>query len=222
MIQNPTHRVTLHHGPIRGRTMSNAGSKTNGVNSKKKDWNDALLRVGSSKDKEAFSELFAHFAPLLKGFLLKNGGLAPEQAEELVQETMIKVWRKAPTFSPKQASASTWMYTIARNTRIDWFRKHSKRHQLEELTADEIYDETEVQTEAPFSNLVQVRNEKNIREQLTTLPQEQLQVLTLMYYQGKSGQEVADELSIPLGTVKSRVRLALQKLKLRVDEEVYN
>ncbi len=183
------------------------------VQDDKPDWNQCLKLVGDHQDKAAFSRLFAHFAPLLKGFLLKGGGVDPEQAEELVQETMIKVWRKAPSYSPSQAAASTWMYTIARNTRIDWLRKH-KKVILEELSADETYDE--IETETPYSSLVQVRNEKNIREHLKTLPQDQLQVLTLMYYQGKSGQDVANELNIPLGTVKSRVRLALQKMRLVV------
>ena len=194
-------------------------TRNNKVVQDKEDWNRLLQKVGDSQDREAFSRLFAHFAPLLKGFLLKGGGVDPDQAEELVQETMIKVWRKAPTYSPSQAAASTWMYTIARNTRIDWLRKHNKV-QLEELTADETYDEETGET--PYSSLLQVRNEKNIKEHLTNLPQEQLQVLTLMYYQGKSGQEVANELNIPLGTVKSRVRLALQKMRLQVSthEEV--
>jgi len=184
-----------------------------------KDWNTVLQRVGDSQDKAAFGEIFSHFAPLLKGFLLKSGGLTEESAEELVQETMIKVWRKAPSYSSAQAAASTWMYTIARNTRIDWLRKHSRRNSLEELTADEIYDEPDDTDETPFTNLVQVRNQKNIRDQLGELPADQMHVLQLMYFQGKSGQEVADELSIPLGTVKSRARLALQKLKVRLDEE---
>ena len=77
------------------------------------DWNALLVRVGSHQDKAAFGALFSHFAPLLKGFLLKGGGVEPEQAEELVQETMIKVWRKAPSYAPAQAAASTWMYTMA-------------------------------------------------------------------------------------------------------------
>ena len=179
------------------------------------DWNALLQRVGSHQDKDAFSALFAHFAPLLKGFLMKGSNLDPEQAEELVQETMIKVWRKAPSYSSAQAAASTWMYTIARNTRIDWLRKHAKiSQQTDELIAEDLFDENE--ESSPFTSLIQTRNSKNIKVHLGDLPQEQLQVLTLMYFQGKSGQEVADELSIPLGTVKSRVRLALQKLKLKL------
>ena len=108
------------------------------------DWNALLVRVGSHQDKAAFGALFSHFAPLLKGFLLKGGGVEPEQAEELVQETMIKVWRKAPSYAPAQAAASTWMYTIARNTRIDWLRKHSKKNQqTDELVAEDLFDENE-------------------------------------------------------------------------------
>jgi RNA polymerase sigma-70 factor (ECF subfamily) len=198
--------------------MKRSGTPNKGsVESGKKDWNAALIKVGTHQDRAAFSELFAHFAPLLKGFLLKSGGLDPEHAEELVQETMVKVWRKAPTFSPKQAAASTWMYTIARNTRIDWLRKHT-RYQTVELTAEDAYDEHD-EGETPFSSLVNVRNERNISEHLKTLPPEQLQVLTLMYFHGKSGQEVANELDIPLGTVKSRARLALKKMKLRLADE---
>ncbi|MEJ6671244.1 MAG: RNA polymerase sigma-70 factor (ECF subfamily) [Candidatus Azotimanducaceae bacterium] len=193
-------------------------SKAKMTNPSGPDWNALLVKVGSHQDKAAFGALFSHFGPLLKGFLLKGGGVEPEQAEELVQETMIKVWRKAPSYAPTQAAASTWMYTIARNTRIDWLRKHAKKnHQTDELVAENLFDENE--ESSPFSALIQSRNASNIKEHLNSLPQEQLQVLTLMYFQGKSGQEVANELEIPLGTVKSRVRLALQKLKLKISPE---
>ena len=148
---------------------------------------------------------------MLKAFLLKSGGVTPENAEELVQETMIKVWRKAPTFSASQASASTWIYTIARNTRIDWLRQQARKDP-NDLNAEDIYDERETPT--PFSSLVHLRNKRQIGEQLKLLPRDQSEVLQMMYFQGKSGQQVADALDLPLGTVKSRIRLALGKLKL--------
>lgn len=191
--------------------MSSKGNTGQRLATEKKNWNAHLERIGKDKDKVAFSELFAHFSPFLKAFLLKSGGLTPENAEELVQETMIKVWRKAPTFSASQASASTWIYTIARNTRIDWLRKQIRQNP-DELHAEDIYDEREEPT--PYSSLVQIRNKKHITEQLGHLPPEQAEVLKLMYFQGKSGQQVADTLALPLGTVKSRIRLALSKLKL--------
>ena len=177
------------------------------------DWNACLVKVGDAQDKAAFSALFEHFSPLLKSFLLSGTNLNMENAEELVQETMIKVWRKSPSFSPEHASAGTWIYTIARNTRIDWFRKQN-RQDPQSLHADDIYADNE--EESPYSTLVQIRRNGQIREQLGELPQEQFEVLKLMYFQGLSGQQVADALALPLGTVKSRIRLALAKLKIRL------
>jgi RNA polymerase sigma factor (sigma-70 family) len=175
------------------------------------EWNTYLTKVGEAQDKAAFSALFEHFSPLLKSFLMSGANLSAENAEDLVQETMIKVWRRSPTFSPAQAAAATWIYTIARNTRIDWFRKHS-RQDPQALHADDIYGN--IEDESPYSTLVQIRRNGQIREQLGALPQEQSEVLKMMYFQGLSGQQVADALAVPLGTVKSRIRLALAKLKI--------
>lgn len=191
--------------------MKSNGTPGRNVADDSTNWNSMIERVGQHQDKEAFSALFAHFSPFLKAFLIKSGGVTPENAEELVQETMIKVWRKAPTFSASQASASTWIYTIARNTRIDWLRKQNRQNP-DDLHADDIYNEREDPT--PYSSIVQIRNKKHIDEQLGKLPDEQAEVLKLMYFQGKSGQQVADTLGLPLGTVKSRIRLALNKMKL--------
>ena len=187
---------------------SSAGSD---LAAKEENWDQHIVKVGTDQDRQAFSKLFNHFAPYLKGFLLKSDGVGPEHAEELVQETMLKLWRKAPTYSPSQAAASTWIYTIARNTRIDWIRKHYKENTTE-LTADDLYDNAE--TPSPYSSLIRVRNSRSIEEQLKTLPMEQQDVLRLMYFDGRSGQQIADALNLPLGTVKSRIRLALAKLKL--------
>jgi len=177
------------------------------------DWNTCLQLVGQRRDREAFTRLFAHFAPLLKGFLQK-GGADAFAAEELVQDTMVKVWRKAPTYSRAQAAASTWIYTIARNTRIDALRRQG-RVTFTELPADDLYGEPEIDT--PYRSLTQVRNQRNIADHLSRLPRDQAQVIAMMYFEGKSGQEVATELAIPLGTVKSRIRLALKKMRLVFD-----
>lgn len=177
------------------------------------NWNTYLESVGKSHDKAAFAGLFEHFSPLLKSFLLKGSGLSPENAEELVQETMIKVWRKSPTYSSAHASASTWIYTIARNTRIDWLRKQN-RQDPGALNADDLYDTDEDQS--PYSSLVQFRTADHISQHLQALPREQAEVLTMMYFQGMSGQQVADALELSLGTVKSRIRLALAKLRIGI------
>jgi RNA polymerase sigma-70 factor (ECF subfamily) len=177
------------------------------------DWNSYLQRVGKNQDKAAFAELFTQFSPKLKSFLLQAGSIDIEVAEELVQETMIKVWKKSPTFSPEFSSASTWIYTIARNTRIDWLRSQQRRDP-QKLTAEMVYADSN--TPSPFTNLLKVRQSHDIEHQIQTLPTEQKEVLKMMYLKGLSGQEIADALSLPLGTVKSRIRLALSKLKLRL------
>jgi len=183
----------------------------------KTKWNELLERVGASSDKAAFTALFAHFSPRLKAFLMQGGNLSAENAEEVIQETMIKVWRKAPTYSSKQASASTWIYTIARNTRIDWFRK-ANRQNPDDLNADDLYEGRD--EPVPLTSLTRYRNSRLVGDALKELPQDQSAVLSLMYFQGKSGQQIADDLQIPLGTVKSRVRLALQKLQIRLAGDV--
>lgn len=179
------------------------------------DWSDLLVKVGESQDREAFSRLFAHFAPLVKGFLMKGSNIGAEQAEELVQETMIKVWNKAHSFNRQKSSASTWIYTIARNSRIDWIRREA-RTQVE-IDADDLYDTGE---ENPsYSSLVRKRDKESIRSNIGELPQEQLEVITKVYYEGKSHSEVSDELGLPLGTVKSRIRLALKRMNLTLAKE---
>jgi RNA polymerase sigma factor (sigma-70 family) len=175
------------------------------------DWNAYLERVGKDGDRAAYTELFTHFAPMLKAFLLKSGSQNMEQVEELVQETMIKVWRKAKHFNPSQGKASTWIYTIARNTRIDSIRKQVRQNP-NLINADDLYDSDAIVT--PHKTLIELRNRRNIRVELKNLPQAQAEILSLMYFQGQSGQQVANALNIPLGTVKSRVRLAMEKLKL--------
>jgi RNA polymerase sigma-70 factor (ECF subfamily) len=180
------------------------------------EWNLHLEKVGASRDRDAFIALFKHFAPLLKGFLLKSGGMEQSSAEELVQEVMLKVWNKAADYQSSQSSASTWIYTIARNTRIDWFRKQSRQNP-NLLSADDLYDEQEAPS--AFASMVSLRNYKNIHEQLNGLPVEQSEVLKLMYFKGKSGSQVATELGVPLGTVKSRIRLALNKMRINLSTE---
>jgi RNA polymerase sigma-70 factor (ECF subfamily) len=181
------------------------------------NWSELLIKVGAVRDREAFAELFAHFAPLLKGFLMKGSSLGPERAEELVQETMIKVWRKADSFNATKSSASTWIYTIARNCRIDWLRREAKSSR--DIEAEDIYESSEENTS--YTSLVQIRNRDRIRENLVLLPPEQLEVIAKIYFEGKSHSEVAAELTLPLGTVKSRIRLALNRLQLRMTAE-YN
>jgi RNA polymerase sigma-70 factor (ECF subfamily) len=179
------------------------------------EWSALLEKVGADKDREAFSRLFEHFAPLLKGFLMKGSNIGPELAEELAQETMIKVWRRATSFQRAKSTASTWIFTIARNSRIDLYRRESRKQV--QLDADDFYDQS-VENPALVS-LIQVRNKQTILEHLKSLPREQHEVVSKIYYEGKSHTEVAKELSLPLGTVKSRIRLALKRMNVRLAAE---
>lgn len=175
-------------------------------------WTERLQRVAAARDRQAFAELFAHFAPLLKAFALSSPGMSSNAlAEELVQEVMLKVWNRASTFDASKAAASTWIYTLARNCRIDLLRRRNRLR--EDVDVDELWD-FGTEADAPESSLYRERSERDVRESLRTLPAEQRQVIAKVYMEGKSHSEVAEELGLPLGTVKSRIRLALSKLEV--------
>lgn len=170
------------------------------------DFAHLLLRVARGADQAAFVELFEYFAPRLKR-LLHARGFAAQVAEELAQETMLAVWRKAALFDPEKASAATWIFAVGRHRAVDYARRDkvaaaSARIELE--TADPLF------TEDAFS---QAEEEARIRAGLTELPEEQQQVVRLAYFHDKSHSEIAGELGLPLGTVKSRLRLALERLR---------
>lgn len=186
------------------------------VSSRHDLWSELLQRVALIRDKQAFEQLFDHFAPLVKGYLLSlpSTTFTANMAEELTQEVMLNIWRKAHLFDPFKASASTWIYTIARNLRVDAIRKHSKH--LNDVSAEEVWYEEADPTQELIHSLQKLTTEESLRESLTLLPIDQKQVLSKVFMEDKSHQAVADELGLPLGTVKSRVRLALQKLRINL------
>ena len=175
-------------------------------------WSERLLRVASLRDRQAFAELFAHFAPRLKAFALSSSGMSSNAlAEELVQDVMLKVWNRASTYDASHAAASTWIYTLARNCRIDLLRRRNRLR--EDVDVDQLWDIGTEPDEAE-AGLHRERSEHGVRESLRTLPAEQRQVIAKVYMEGKTHSEVAEELGIALGTVKSRIRLALGKLEV--------
>jgi RNA polymerase sigma factor (sigma-70 family) len=185
------------------------------VNGARDDLNSQLLlRVGQQQDKQAFAELFRIYAPLIKGFAVShaNAKFPADAAEELVQEVMFKVWLKAESFEPSKSSANTWVYTVMRNCRIDLLRRNSRRYFGESaMDIDDIWDEAD--DNLPLVYLQQSRNESLVADSFSTLPDEQRQALTYVYMHGKSHSEIAEETGLPLGTVKSRVRMGLKKLQ---------
>ena len=178
------------------------------------EWSECLTLIGQNEDRAAFTRLFRHFSPLMKAFALSGSTLSANNADELVQEVMLKVWQKAGAFNAEKAAASTWIYTIARNSRTDLFRRLQKFDTP--LSADDVSGSQE--SEEAFMVLHQKRGRDKIRGLIDELPNDQAQILAKVYMEGKSHSEVAGELDIPLGTVKSRVRLALQKLQIRFEK----
>lgn len=178
------------------------------------EWSECLVQIARDQDRAAFTRLFRHFAPLIKAFALSGSTLSANHADELVQEVMLKVWQKAGAFNPEKAAASTWVYTIARNCRTDLFRRLQKFDTP--LAAEDFAPEHE-ENEEPFAQLQSKRSGERIREVMAGLPQDQLQILAKVYMEGKSHAEAAAELDLPLGTVKSRVRLAMQKMQVHFE-----
>ena len=189
------------------------GTKQAPVGRRTDEWSECLVLIARSEDRAAFTRLFRHFAPLLKAFALSGSNLSATLADELVQEAMLKVWQKAGAFNPEKAAASTWVYTIARNCRTDMFRRLQKFDTP--LAAEDVIPDHE--REEPFALLQSKRSSDRIRELMQGLPQDQVQILAKVYMEGKSHAEAAAELDLPLGTVKSRVRLAIQKLQIQIE-----
>lgn len=184
------------------------------------DFNSCLLRIGKNQDKAAFIQLFDYYAPRLKSFLMR-GNFSPDTAEELVQETMIAVWDKAERFDPSQAAAGTWIFTIARNKKIDHLRKQ-KRYDID--PNDPLFVKVNSSEQIAAFDMVQERQETKLFQQaLSHLPEEQRELVKLSFYESKTHQEIAGLKNLPLGTVKSRLRLALEKLRkhIKADELGY-
>lgn len=179
------------------------------------EWSECLTLIAEKQDRAAFTRFFRHFAPLIKAFALSGSTMSQMHADELVQEVMLKTWQKAKAFNPEKAAASTWVYTIARNCRTDMFRRLQKFDTP--LAAEDFTPETD--SEEPFSILQSKRSSDKIRELMAGLPTDQAQILAKVYMEGKSHAEAAAELDLPLGTVKSRVRLAIQKLQIQIERQ---
>ena len=175
---------------------------------------ELLDRVAIDRDREAFAQLFDHYAPLIRAYSLARESGADLVADELVQEVMTRVWLKADKYNHRLANLNTWIFTLARNCRIDYLRRNSRY--LTEIDPTDIFNEIEDEGPGPFEQVQQIRAQESIRNGLKQLPREQAEILTKVYLEGKSHQQTSDELKLPLGTVKSRVRLALKKLEVLI------
>ena len=170
-----------------------------------------VAAVAQSRDRAAFARLFAYFAPRLKAFMMKKGA-DPATAEDLVQETMIAIWNKAPLYVEGRGAVSTWVFTIARNLRIDRLRRENNHHYADIDDYDEPSDD-------PGSDelLMDRQAGDRLREALAELPEEQMEVIRLAYVDDLAQSEIASRLRLPLGTVKSRMRLAYGRLRQKLE-----
>lgn len=171
-----------------------------------------LTSVGLDQDAIAFRRLFANLAPRLKFFLIK-GGMIESAAEDVMQETMMKVWRKADLFDSSKASASTWIYSIARNVKIDRLRKE---HRPEPDPEDPCFVSEDPETGEQAVSRKQDR--ERIQKAMALLPPEQMTIIKMSFFEEKSHGEIAEVLDIPLGTVKSRIRLAFGKIRAELED----
>ena len=167
-----------------------------------------LVTLGRDKDRKAFGVLFDHFAPRLKSFYLK-AGTNPQMAEELVQETFTQIWRKAHLYNPAKAAASTWIFTIARNRRIDRLRSEkSFVYKDQDFFAAQLVCDEEQSGNVHRGELVE-----RVSKALALLPSNQAEIVKLAFYEDATHADIARKLSLPLGTVKSRMRLAFGRLR---------
>lgn len=179
----------------------------------KSQWlRDLMALVAEKRDRVAFGQLFDHFSPMLRAYSLAQQPGAHLIADEIAQEVMIRLWEKAHTYKPEKAAVSTWVFTLARNYRIDMIRKTARF--VDDVDPSRLWDEMEDDAAEPFQALQEKRAKEQVHKGLKELPVEQVQVLAKVYMEGKTHQEASDELDLPLGTVKSRVRLALRKMEV--------
>lgn len=170
-----------------------------------------MLAVARRADQQAFACLFRHFAPRVKGFMLR-AGCEPDLAEAIAQETLVTVWRKAALFSPAQAAVSTWVFTIARNLRIDLYRRRDRLFDTVEQDID-LAEGTAPSTDSPIERAWCEERSRRIREALALLSAEQAMVVRMSFFEDYPHAQIAHALNLPLGTVKSRIRLAVDRLR---------
>jgi RNA polymerase sigma-70 factor, ECF subfamily len=171
-----------------------------------------VTAIADDRDREAFAELFRYFAPRLRGFGLRRG-IDAGAAEELAQETMLTVWRKAESFDPGRATVSTWIFTILRNKSIDLFRRET----YPEADLSEVSD-TAADDRSPDESLSLSEASRAVSSVMKSLPDEQLAIVRKAFFEGKSHRAIADEMKLPMGTVKSRIRLALARMRVALPE----
>jgi RNA polymerase sigma factor (sigma-70 family) len=191
-------------------TLTHSGEITHYRNfaaAKANELDDLLTAVATARDDQAFAELFDHFGPRVQAQMLRQG-LAPFAAADVAQDVMETIWRKAHLFDPSKSAAATWVFRIAQNRRIDIGRR-SREHSL----AIENFFGIPDPADACDDCIDMVQREAHVHAALDSLPQEQLTLVRLAFFEGLSHSTIAERMKLPLGTVKSRLRLAYDRLR---------
>lgn len=196
------------HGMVSDIGLARAGAMSGEI-----DHDRLIQAVARDRDREAFAALFDHFAPRLKAWLMRSGA-APAAADDFAQDAMLTVWRKAELFDPARARAATWIFTIARNRRIDALRRENRPLPVPEISL------SAADPERPDDLLEARQDEGRVRAALRRLKPDQIEVIQMAFFQDLTHAEVAQSLALPLGTVKSRIRNAMIKLRELLDQPV--
>jgi RNA polymerase sigma-70 factor (ECF subfamily) len=175
---------------------------------------DLIQAIAARQDRTAFAALFRHYAPRVKAFIMK-GGADAESAQEVAQEALIMVWRKAASFDRSRASAATWIYTIARNKRIDLLRRTGKPP----IDTEDWLTIFSPEEDSADKSVAAGQTYNRLKELMEGLSADQLVVIRKAFFEDKTHTVIAEELALPLGTVKSRIRLALGKLRESLERE---
>lgn len=171
-------------------------------------WDQVLADVAARNDVDGYLRLYDHFAPRLLNFLQLRGA-SPGQAEDLVQEAMLRLWQQAARFDPRKAQVSTWLFRITRNLHVDAIRAHAARGgSAQEL---ELVEELALEDTQPQPAMV--ADHVELGRAIAALPPTQARLIRMAYLQGHSHSEIADECQMPLGTVKSTIRRAFLRLQ---------
>ena len=178
-------------------------------------WGPLIRAIAADQDRSAFATLFEFFGPRIKAFMQRSN-VSEAKAEELAQETMLLVWRKASLFDPATTGAAAWIFTIARNLRIDAHRRERRGGAIE--TSDVEIEFQIDDSPQPDARLATAQSEEQIRSALSNLSDDQMRVVELSFFEDKAHAEIAQILGIPLGTVKSRLRLAMSRLRNLLSE----
>ena len=167
---------------------------------------ELMLRVNNDRDEIAFSNIFDFLAPKIKAYFMQNG-LTVDYSEELTQEVMSNIWLKSDKYDPDKSSFTTWVYTIARNKKVDFFRKNKTIQINEEDIREFLYENNQI-------DKISENEAKNQLDKINIeLNKDQRKMIKMNFFENKSHKKIAEELEIPLGTVKSRIRHILIKMQ---------